>query len=443
MPGHHAPAAPGSPPGTPALRLLGAPALMPGAQAVPLSPKDAALLCLAALAAPMRSERMAALLWPAAPAERAANSLRQRIHRLRRTAGGPLLAGGQLLQLAPGVSTDLAGTLERLSADEHALAPPLLGDFTYDACTDLADWVRAQRRLWQARCDDTLAAAAAECERTGALVRALAYAQRLADAQPLAEHAQRRLMRLHYLRGDRAAAIAVFEMHERRLKDELGTPPSAETLELLATIERSASTLPPRRQVVPASLLHPPQMVGRDAALQAVQRAWAAGRVFLLLGEAGIGKSRLLQALASTQPGVLCVQARPGDTGVPHALLARLLRALLATHAPPLLPAQQAQLALVLPELGPPAAVSGDAQRVMVQRCAEQMLAHAASQGLQGLCIDDLQEADAASLDCLHATSQQAALRGLRWGLARRRPRAQAPGRPGPAPWQKRRSWTP
>ena len=47
-------------------------------------------------------------------------------------------------------------------------------------------------------------------------------------------------MRLHYLRGDRAAAIAAFERFEQRLKDELGTRPSAETIELLATIERGA-----------------------------------------------------------------------------------------------------------------------------------------------------------------------------------------------------------
>ncbi len=69
-----------------------------------------------------------------------------------------------------------------------------------------------------------------------------ACAQRLADNDPLAEYAQRQLMHLHYLRGDRAAAINVFERFEQRLKDELGTRPSAETIELLATIERGAAT---------------------------------------------------------------------------------------------------------------------------------------------------------------------------------------------------------
>jgi DNA-binding SARP family transcriptional activator len=414
-----APEAPG-PAAAPVLRLLGTPCIDLGAQLVPLSPKDAALLCLVALAGPLRAERVAALLWPAADAARADTSLRQRIHRLRRAAGVQLLERGPVLQLGDGVATDLPAALGRLAADEHAAVPPLLGDYSYDTLPDLADWVRTQRQHWQARCDDALAAAAAQCEKAGALVRALAYAQRLADAQPLAEHTQRRLMRLHYLRGDRAAAIAAFEGHERRLKDELGTRPSAETLELLATIERGGSSLPAQRQVVPASLLHPPQMVGRSTALRALQHAWAAGHAFLLLGEAGIGKSRLLHELAAVQPGLLCVQARSGEAGVPRALLVRVLRALLALHAPALTPEQQSHLALALPELGPAAAVSGDAQRVLLQRCLEQLLAHATGQGLQALCIDDLHHADAASIDCLQAASQASLPGPLRWGLAQR-----------------------
>ncbi len=48
---------------------------------------------------------------------------------------------------------------------------------------------------------------------------------RLADGDPLSEHALRRLMRLHYLRGDCSAAIAAFERFEQRLKDELGIAP--------------------------------------------------------------------------------------------------------------------------------------------------------------------------------------------------------------------------
>jgi DNA-binding SARP family transcriptional activator len=58
------------------LRLLGAPCLVLGERRVGLSAKDAALLCLAALAGPIRADRAAALLWPAVSAHQADTSLR-------------------------------------------------------------------------------------------------------------------------------------------------------------------------------------------------------------------------------------------------------------------------------------------------------------------------------------------------------------------------------
>ncbi len=444
------------------LNLLGAPCLVVGERRIKLSPKDAALLCLVALASPIRADRVAALLWPAASAQQADASLRQRLYRLRQATGTALLSSGALLQLAPGLQTDFAPSLRRIPNDPQAAAEELLGDLAFDALPDLAEWLRGERERWREQRDAALATAAAQAENQGAIVLALAYAQRLAQAHPLAEHAQRRLLRLHYLRGDRASAIAAFERFEQRLKDELGTPPAAETRELMATIERDASHLPVRRAVVPASLMRPPRLVGRTAELQALQQAWAASRVFLLLGEAGLGKSRLLQEFAAHQAGVVGVAARPGDAGVAYALLSRLLRAVLAERAlqqvqamqavqavqvaqalqsrqsrqslqgiqevqgdqgglAALLPPERAaQLALVLPELGPAVAVAGEAQRRLLQRAVEATLLDALHAGLTALLIDDLHFADNASLECLQALSLAPALSAMGWGLAQR-----------------------
>src|SRR4249919_1134911 len=192
------------------LRLLGAPCLVVGERRIPLSAKDAALLCLIALAGPIRADRVATLLWPAVGAKQADTSLRQRLYRLRRDAGVPLLGGGAGLQLQETVRTDLAQALARIDRDEHAVLDALLGDLDFDALPELAEWLREQRRHWQEQCAAALAAAAARCENEGAVARGLVYAQRLVESDPLAEHGQRRLMRLHYLRGDRAAAIAAF-----------------------------------------------------------------------------------------------------------------------------------------------------------------------------------------------------------------------------------------
>jgi DNA-binding SARP family transcriptional activator len=427
------PAPPRESSSTPAceLCLLGTPLLRVGGRSVALSAKDAALLALVACAGPLRAERVAGLLWPSASARQADTSLRQRLYRLRREAQTPLVDSAATLSLRPEVRTDIAGALAAIATDESAGTGELLGDLAFDELPEFADWVRAQRRQWNERRAGALAAAADRCEKEGALVRGLAYAQRQVDVEPLAEHAQRRLMRLHYLRGDRAAAIAAFERFEHRLKDELGTRPSAETIELLATIERGGASLPARRAVAPASLLRPPRLIGREREWQAMQRAWATGRVFLLSGEAGIGKSRLVGDLAQAEPGVVLAKARPGDAGVADAVAARLLRAVFAAHAVVHSPERRQALALLLPEFGAPAPLAGAAQRLALQRAVDASLIDAMALGLRALVIDDLHFADAASLDLLQTLVEADTLAALRWGLAQR------PGDAAGAPWQR------
>ena len=220
-----------------------------------LQPKDAALLAVIALSGPLKAEHLAAMLWPTVNARQADTSLRQRLYRLRRDAGLQLLGGGIGLQLQETVQTDLAQALRGSSATSTPRSRSCSATSTSTSCpswpSGCARSAGAGRsnapRRWRPR---------PRAARTRARSRA-AWSTRSAwsSSDPLAEHGQRRLMRLHYLRGDRAAAIAAFERFEQRLKDELGTRPSAETIELLATIERGGAALPVRRATAPAGLL--------------------------------------------------------------------------------------------------------------------------------------------------------------------------------------------
>lgn len=405
------------------LRLLGLPRIEPAGAgaAIRLSPKDAALLAVIALDGPIASHHVAALVWPAVERRKADTNLRQRLFRLRRDLDAPLLTGGALLRLAADVETDLAAALAQIEADEDAGRDELLGDLEFADHDELARWLALARMRWNRQRNDALAAVAARCESSGAVSRGLVYAQRLAAADPLSEHAQRRLMRLHYLRGDASAAIAAFESFEQVLKDELGARPSAETIELLKTIEGSAATLPVRRSVVPASLMRPPRLIGRGADLAALTRTWAARRVIALYGEPGIGKTRLLQEFVAGLEGVVSVRARPGDAGIAYALLARLLRAVLDRHEPALTPAQRRELAIVLPELGPVEALTGEAQRMLLRRVVDAACTAAMGRGLRALVIDDLHFADDASIDLLQSLTQADGLAAIDWAFAQRR----------------------
>ena len=132
------------------------------------------------------------------------------MHRLRKRAGRDVaLTTGDILRLADGVSHDLSGVAETLAQGVANATGELLGSLEYADCDQLEEWLQAAREQWRATRRNALAEIAAKLERDGQIALALQYGERLLADDPLREHAHRQLMRLHYLRGDRAAALAV------------------------------------------------------------------------------------------------------------------------------------------------------------------------------------------------------------------------------------------
>ena len=387
------------------LRLLSAPALLRGDGAlVALERKDAALLALLAIDGPTSRPRAAALLWPDAETQRARNNLRQRLFRLRRAAGRDVVDERAALALAAGVAHDLASLPEQLAHDPAAAGGELLGSLGYEDCLELDDWVRVAREHFRAQRRDALAAAAATEESAGHIARALVFAERLASDEPLSEQAHRLLMRLHYRRGDRSAALAAYTRCAQCLARELGAAPSAETRELAQLIERAGGLPGAATRRIPTALSRPPVLVGREAQWRLLDEAWERRRVAVLIGDAWMGKTRLLDDFARHR-GVPLVGALPGDERVPYALLARLLRALLGPQGAHDIAALgdpvRSELARVLPELGaaPPEAMNEARFR---QALAQVLEARGGASGA-GLVLDDLHFADLASLELLPA----------------------------------------
>ncbi len=221
-------------------------------------------------------------------------------------------------------------------------------------------------------------------------------------------------MRLHYLRGDRAAARAAYERLRRLLDDELGAAPDRETRELAALIERSVPPpLTPARALPPA-VLRPPRLVGREPQWAVAQAAWQDGEIVCVVGEAGIGKSRFLGDFAAAQapsrerrgaawrrPGALCAARPPAACAARAAARCRRGRA-----------------------TSSPACCRSGARRRRPgptrSRCAKPpaaWLTEAAAEGPLTLVLDDLHFADAATLETLPALM---AAPGLHWLLGSR-----------------------
>lgn len=401
--------------------LHGTPQLHGAGGSLALERRDAALLAWLALEGPTPRTRLLELLWPDAEAETTRNTLRQRLFQLKRRAGGDVVSGGELLALAPGVMVDPA--IERdAAAPTHADRQTiLLEGQDYADCPAFAAWLRRQREQHQTRRRETLVRDAEDAEHSGRLADAIQLAERLISLDAAQEHAHRRLMRLHYLRGDRAAALAAFGRCQRMLEEELHAAPAAETLALLATIESSGAIVASaRRAPLPTSILRPPRLIGRARELEAIRLAWDSGRVFMLLGEAGMGKTRLLSELAAEVAGALHVQARPGDAGIPYASLARLLRALIERVPAVIEATPRRDLARVLPEIGDAGGATRDGRVVMLEKTIESVLRVAAEAGTGAVLFDDLHFADDASVEMVLALAAVDSQSSLRWGLAQR-----------------------
>jgi DNA-binding SARP family transcriptional activator len=357
-----------------------------------LAPRDAALLAWLALEGPTPRVRLASLLWPDSEPVAARNALRQRLFQLKRQLGAELVTGTATLALAAFVQHDLDDSDGVLGAAPH------------DHSAEFVAWLAQQRERRRARTRSALVDLAEMAEAAKDFDDALAHARELLALEPLSEDAHRRVMRLHYLAGDRAAALLAFDRCEQVLKDEVGARPSAQTLALLETISAHAPAALPAHAAVPAAVLRPPRLVGRDRDRAALAQAWQAGHVVALIGEAGLGKTRLLHEFIDRRPGFVHVAGRPGDSGVPFATLARLLRAIVAQDhdaAQVQLPAPtRSEIARVLPEFdGGLARQAGEGQRLVLLRAVRALLA--AHERIDTVAVDDLHFADEASIDML------------------------------------------
>ena len=416
-------------PDMPRLVLCGSPHLLAAAgRRRRLGRHALCLLTLAALAAPLTRAQAAAMLYPELPDAEARRNLRQLLFSQHALLDPLLEQQGDLLALRAGTLVDALA--EPAAAELDAPYRPLLQGMNFDELPSFQQWLDEIRESARQARLDRLAAAASAHEAAGQLARALALAQRLVAESPASEHGHRRLMRLHYLRGDRAAALAAFDHCEQVLKDELSARPEAETLVLLHQIEGGEVARTSGPHPVPPTVFRPPRLIGRAAEWAALQAAWDDGACAIVLGEAGVGKTRLIGDFAlahgQAQGQVLVAGARLGDAQLPYALLGRLLRALFETHRPRLRPGVRAELARVLPELGGPAPGrdAGDPARFI--QALDAALAAAARHGLQAVVLDDLHHADAATLD---AVCHLAAGNALRWIVAGRADEFGAPAR--------------
>jgi len=258
-----------------------------------------------------------------------------------------------------------------------------------------------QGRVLGARLD---AAELALAERD--LAGALTHSESAAALDRFSERAQRSEMLALYALGRGNEALDRYRAFRRRLDDELGLEPGAEARSLEAAILRQddVHALLPRRgqQAQATSPAVPPRLLGRAAELEELAsstRAVLEGRVALLHidGEAGVGKTRLLQELRRELRGIRIggSSASALESHLPYVPLATALREALMDRER--LGRRLPALGAILPELR-----LGSTDNDIAEVAAlEALVAALAEQAPLVLIIDDLQWADARTIAAL------------------------------------------
>lgn len=246
-------------------------------------------------------ERIAMQLWPDDPENVALGNLRRHLHYLKSILPSD---GGQFIVIdRRTVHWNERGPLwldvqafEALSAGEDKVeqAIEVYRDDLLPLCED--DWIYFERERLRNLQTLNLERALAHATARGDRAALLKHAQRLLALDPWREDVMRQLIVVRRELGDRAGALAEYERFAKRLQEELGTNPMSETLAAL-----TAEAVPaPQPQKTVAS---PPSLVGRESELERLRTWWSrtapsGASIMLIGGEAGIGKTSLMEALA-------------------------------------------------------------------------------------------------------------------------------------------------
>ena len=297
------------------------------------SRKGRTLLKLLIVERPRRvsADRIAEVLW-GEPPDRHQRVIAQLVSRLRAALGREALEGGsEGYRIAPEwfeVDLDEAARFVE-EAEGRAGTEPTLASIAASAAHEIlqrgvvledepfADWVGPARfetrnLLWRARRAGWIAAL-----KSGDHHSAIHFARSAAKDDELDEEAWRALMTAYHRSGRTATAIDVYGRVRKRLAEEMGVDPAPETQALHLLMLRNQPLPDPDAPAAAIVKSFDPSFVGRADELERLVSRWeAAARGVpgfnLIVGEAGIGKTRLASELAEVvrATGGRVVQAR-------------------------------------------------------------------------------------------------------------------------------------
>jgi predicted ATPase/DNA-binding SARP family transcriptional activator len=450
------------------LAFLGTPEVRHAGQVVTFRTRKALalLVYLVVKGGPHSREKLTALFWPESDEEQSRATLRSTLVYVRRTLGemihppmlhlliehdtvgfnfasdfdldlNTLQAAWQLTRTTRG-PTHLQGVNEEevpqnaLPRFQHAsnlYRGDFLEGFYVGDAPDFEDWVGKEREYWHRRMDAIFNRLSQLQFERGESDDAIDTTTRWVTHDPFNELVYRRLMQLHVATGDRTTALQTYETCRAMLAKEFNARPAPETEALAERIRVKGvprRRLPPQSQEQTSSLLAlESPLIGRGNEHSTLVTIYhtvctTGPQVVAFTGEAGIGKTRLATEFLgwATAQGADVLQGRAFESGgrLPYQPLVEALRSRLAHENAPgdlLTIPWLAELSQLLPEIRErssdlpfPSHDEAMARPRLFESIARLGQALAKRAPLV-VFIDDLQWADASSLDVLHYVSRR------------------------------------
>jgi len=392
---------------------------------------------------PQPRDRLIDLFWGDRPEPKARRSLRTALWHIRRCLPqeGLLLSDLHSVQLDPqgDVWLDVDEFESQIPHDDiaHLRAGLALyrGEFM-DGFYD--EWVINERYRLEALFCEGLTRLMVGHEHRGDHRAALETAQRLLEQDALREDAHQVSMRAYWRLGQRNSALEQYGRCRDVVLEELGAEPMAETTELYREIlqrrfppegvaEAVAIEIPAVRPAPsagrdPLDVVARPTLVGREQEMASLGRCWqeaeaGRGKLVLISGEAGVGKTRLVEEFAHQLRWqglrVLWGRCYEFERALPYQPVAEALGAVLPALAPSELqrfPAwAMAQVARLVPEVAerrpdlPEApATPTDQERARLFEATARVFAEMSSAAPIAVILEDLQWASESTLQLLH-----------------------------------------
>lgn len=416
------------------IRLLGPVVVLVDGRplAVDTRKATALLACLALEPGPHSRDVIAAMLWPESDDEHARSALRRTLSTLNRALGGRwLVSRRDTVALPPGpqvivdvtqfradVAAGIAGDDDALRRAVGLYRGSLLEGFFLRDSPEFDEWTAPRAESLRQDFTTALQHLVQRSCSTADFTGADRSAARWLAADPLNESAYRWRMRAAAWSGDRSGALSHYRDCLRVLEAELGVAPLDETTDLYLAIRSGAlpPPAPPAATADPAfaQAAHPQvrPFVGRErelASLATLFESTVPGRVAIIEGEAGAGKTRIVEEFAARAGAAfLWARAYAGEATLAYGPIRELTEAALhLVNADSLPPATVRELAHLVPAIAPqgdphPPPLDSPGAQVRLFAAVGELLASVTSDDQRGvIVVDDAHWLDTASSELL------------------------------------------